>query len=316
MGDSFPPEQDLDAFKQTLAKKLSDDDQTKEIAILWISYAVLTLLVVAAIVAFMARKTFLKSLVPSQPVVVGPCPRGAYVAVPSLQTCDYVMCPEFDKSGNLVKGFFQTLEDCEASMGQLFYPTLGSTSGVSFAFCTTIPPSSPIAGWTGPSSYQGANAQQNCQADVTAYNATLNFGVKCDFTQGPTLCSPADGQTCIGSPNLYADPTNIASSGCLMYSGCTANACASFFTNSRTFPQGYSNIGLGSCSDVNPCAVCGNNCLVFDPTKQLAPIAATKSAGATAQVQNGSTVTSTPNACAAKTANACDSPSDCCAQTS
>jgi hypothetical protein len=128
------------------------------------------------------------------------------------------------------------------------------------------------------------------------------------------LCSPADGTTCIGSPELYADPTNLRSSGCMQYSGCLDNACSSFYTNQRTFPEGYSNVGLGTCSTVNPCATCKTNCLVANSSNQLAPIMATSTKSASMQTQTNNSVTSTANACPANTKNACDSPSDCCAQ--
>ena len=183
-------------------------------------------------------------------------------------------------NGQLAKGFFDSLQDCQASMGNVIYPTSGSTAGVSFAYCTNKPQEPIPSNWQGQQEYIGPNAQSNCNADIAAYNQKLNFGVKCDFTVGPTLCSPADGSTCIGSPDLYADPTNLRSAGCMQYSGCLNAACASFYTNQRTFPEGYSNVGLGTCSTVNPCATCQKNCLVANASNQLAPVIATASKSA------------------------------------
>jgi len=94
MGDeSFPPEADLDAFKQKLSDKLAQDDQTKEIAYMWGGFAGILVLFLVALIVFMILKTYTGSFVSTIPIVVGPCPRGAWIALPSLQTCDYVMCP-------------------------------------------------------------------------------------------------------------------------------------------------------------------------------------------------------------------------------
>lgn len=74
MAESFPPEQDLDGFKLKLEAKLKEDDQTKEIALMWGGYAALLVLFIAALVIYIILKTYKGTYVSDIPIVVGPCP--------------------------------------------------------------------------------------------------------------------------------------------------------------------------------------------------------------------------------------------------